>query len=375
MFTKSISIFLASILAAVSIATTSAVAEPKLAACEATASNFNAREMQLTHCYEKEVGAAPKMMDFIGFPVNEYNGKSINANAVAMGNQMAATLSTWQANHVEPIVILEPTIIGPKDNTVNMNLNDFTSGSPYYEAMVTFLQTIKDNTTYNITDQEMGIWVPFPEPNLTGWYGNNTSPTLFQRNFSLFASLFNSQFPTASLSVMLNAQTAPDNWSWNPIYLKPYVDGLNSNGYISSFGLQGFTWDNTDLASTFVNNAAAEECATSLGVKQVWFNTGTYSVVNDPNTPAGWGIVKATTGRRSAVLKQILQQAEYVQNDGLTMDFINIFGENNLVQGKAGSGTADFAYTTSPDLNALATFDSNAKNKDIPVAVFNAEGN
>ena len=136
---------------------------------------------------------------------------------------------------------------------------------------------------------------------------------------------------------------------------------------MEAVGLQGGTWSNKDNPATCVRAQAAKLGAKQLGVKHIWFMTGTYSELNSPN---GGGIISSDNKRRTEVLNGVLGQALAVQAAGYKVDYIDIFGEDKLVYDPAGSATANYRYDTHNALAVLRGFVSKAKLHNIPVAIF-----
>ena len=325
-----------------------------------TSAITNDPQLQLLEHYEAETGVEWQMMYFVGFPENEVDART-------QATEMAQTLKSWSRAGVSPLVIMEPTFNGGQDN---MNLTAFGRGK-YDHALNEYFGTLKD---LGVTEDQLGTLVPFPEPNTPSWAGGVTDPGLFIHNTTKVADAYHQYFPDAKVSIMLDSQTflpSPDpNWAngtMNPNALLQYVNF--KAGTIDSFGLQGFTWDNKDDPSTFLSGQAAIACARQMGVTHVWFNTGTYSTVNNPN---GEGIIMAGDARRAEVLRGVLAQAEDVQRAGLTVDFINIFGQDKLDKSANGSGTADYQYADRHELQTLKHFVDAAKAHDIPVTIFDA---
>lgn len=320
----------------------------------------NDPQLQLLEHYETEAGVDPQMMYFVGFPENQVDART-------QATEMAQTLKTWSRAGVKPLVIMEPTFNGGQDN---MSLTAFGQGK-YDTALDEYFGTLKD---LGVQEDQLGTLVPFPEPNTPSWAGSITDPQLFIHNTTRVADVYRKYFPDAKVSIMLDSQTylpSPDpqwaNGTMSPNALLNYVNF--KSGVINSFGLQGFTWDNKDDPSIFLSAQAAIASARQLGVKHVWFNTGTYSVANNPN---GEGIILAGNARRAEVLRGVLAQAEAVQNASMTVDSINVFGQNKLDRSSSGTGTADYEYANHRELQLLKYFVDQANAHDIPVTIFDA---
>ncbi len=312
--------------------------------------------------YRKEVGVAPGLMDFISFPTTEQEAEDQAA-------QLATTLKGWNTAGVMPIVVMEPTDNG----NPTVDLEKMASGE-YDGAMEKFFSSLKDA---GVTDEQMGTWVPLPESNTPVWDNGVTDPELFTKNVTKIVKTAKKYFPNAAFSVMLDSQTFttnPDpNWTsgtMDPNALLKFLDF--EPGLIDSFGLQGFPWTNEDKASVFLSAQAVIAGAQKLGVEHVWFNTGSYSTVNNPN---GLGIIhagkndKQIAKERAGALQNEFAQILAVQNAGLHVDFVNLFAQNTLPQ---GSGNADYQYSSSQDLGVLRSFVSTAKSHRIPVTLFDA---
>lgn len=316
-------------------------------------------QLALLKRYEHTAHVAPQMMEFIGFPQN-------TVDARIQAEKMASSLQAWSAQHVRPLVIMEPTFNGGR---TNMNLRKFHGGD-YDSALTTYFSTLKH---LGVTDRQLGTWVPFPEPNIPQWDNGVTSPKLFIDNATKVARAIKKEFPAAPISVMLDSQTCDPGWAncaTNDVakltsYLK-FEPGL-----ISSFGFQGCTWDDHDNPATYLSGQTAVICARRLSANHVWFNSGTFSKVDNPN---GEGIIAADTGRRERVLDNVLAQAKVVQAAGLTVDFINIFGQDNFDSGSGGTGTGEWQYHNAGALNVLSSFRAAAEQHHIPVSIFDAPG-
>jgi hypothetical protein len=300
------------------------------------------------------------MMKFIGFPES-------HEDAINIAASMAGFLQEWYREGAQPIIIMEPTFNGGQDM---MDLKAFSKGD-YDGALNTFFATLKE---LGVTDKDMGTWTPFPESNTPTWEGGITDPKLFISNTTKAAKTCKQYFPTTPVSVMLDSQTflpSPDpNWAngtMNPNALLQYLNF--ESGLIDSFGLQGFTWDDRDNPATYLSAKAAIAGAKQLGVKNVWFNTGTYSVVNNPN---GEGIIKSSNKRRAQVLDEVLAQVLNVQNSGLKVDYINIFGQDTFEGSSTGTGTANYQYDTPEATVVLKEFVKSAEEHQIPVTIFDA---
>ncbi|MGF7229533.1 MAG: hypothetical protein ACQR33_06175 [Candidatus Saccharibacteria bacterium] len=256
-------------------------------------------------------------MIFVSMPVDQ-------ATAVAYGKQDAAILKQYAQYGVRPLIIAEPT----DQQGNNIDFGWFAAGNDT-AAINTYFATIK---AAGITDKQMGIWNPFPEANLPYW--KNNLPEYFAPNINIYVGALRSVFPTAATSVMLNSATySTTDFNWqNGEYdsLLPYVKGITP-GLINYAGVQGFPWLAQAGGTGAIVNAAEflspdllSEMADSLGTKNVWFNTGTFTTkyALDPQQ-----IVTMTAQRRKAVLATVNDQALALKKEGYNVA-VNIFAQN-----------------------------------------------
>jgi len=218
-----------------------------------------------------------------------------------------------------------------------------------------------------ITAKEMGTWVLFPEPSLPDAWGG-TDPKLFADNFNLLAGKLREQFPTARTSIMLDSATYPDGtWGSRTYQTDPmlqYLKGIKP-GLVSEFGIQGFPRVSGSTRPTELLNAdLAIAGAKALQVKDVWFNTGTYSTEQDPDSDSGQK-VHATSAQRTAFLDGAYDQVARTQRAGLRVVSVNIFAENKLAEGEA-----DWAYNTPQDRQILDKAIARFKENSVPVSEF-----
>lgn len=316
-------------------------------------------ETGLLKFYESEVDAAPEMMHFITMPENDNE-------AATQAKELAATIKDWSDNKEKPVIIMEPTRVSG-DNL--MNLDEMAAGK-YDEVFDTYFSTLKEE---GVTSAEIGALVPLPEPNLPQWKNGITNPQTFDRNFTMISSTFKKYFPDAPVWMMLDSTSHPDNdWGTSSTAtsdLLKYTD--IKPGLVDSFGLQGFPWKKTDAPADFLNGEAAAACANKLGIKRVWFNTGTWSETHNPdsdNHP-----LTMNDKDRASILAGIFRQAKAAQSAGLQIDAINLFAQNNF--DNKDDGSAVFSYTTPNDLSTLRTFVNHAKSADMPVMIFDDQSN
>lgn len=275
--------------------------------------------------------ATDTMMTFVSMP-------STDDQAIAYAEADAALLKDFASHKVRPLVVAEPT----DKQGAALDFSDFASGyyNPILERYFTELQK------QGVTDEQMGIWTPFPEANLPYW--ENNKPEYFAPAVNNYVAVLRKVFPTAQTSILLNSatyDTTDFNWE-NGDYqsLDQYVKGI-APGTINYAGLQGFPWmarqGGTGAilnAAEFLNPDLLTEMASTIGTKKVWFNTGTFSTkyTLDPAR-----IVEMSPERRKSVLRTIEDQAVAVQSQGYDVS-INIFAQD---KSKTAEET-DWSYWT-----------------------------
>ena len=281
---------------------------------------------------------ASTVMIFTDMPNSE-------ATAQAAATKMAATLKEFNKYHVTPLVIAEPVTTWG-----DIDFEEFTAG--FYDKWIdAYFKALR---AQGITTQQMGIWVPFPEANLPYWNRNNAKPKDFATMVNKYLGAAHKHFPGVQASVMLNSATYDaDDFDWaNGEYLSliPYVKDIQK-GLVQSFGLQGFPWlPNARQsgpgildAGEFLNHKLAKEAADTLGVKKIWFNTGTFGLKYADDVGKQ---VSLDPSRRTDVLNSILAQAQTLKKEGYQIS-INLFSQNKSQTAEA----TDWSYFATNTIN------------------------
>ncbi len=260
------------------------------------------------------------------------------AEATAKAKLVATKLKEFSKYGVRPLVVSEPVT-----GDGYIDFKRFRAGA-YDQPLEAYFSALK---TEGITDQQMGIWVPFPEANLPYWNQTDSSPEDVGADIAKFAQLQKRHFPQSKVSVMLNSATYENsdfNWE-NGDYasLAPYLKPI-PKGLIDSFGMQGFPWVPRATtggvgifdAAEFLNPKLVQEAADMLGTKQVWFNTGTFGrkYASDPQE-----MVTIEPAKRRDVLSGIMLQAIKLRDAGYAVN-INIFAEDK----STASEETDWSY-------------------------------
>ncbi len=318
--------------------------------------------------YQTVCGSMPasRVMIFSDMPNSD-------ANAVQKATQMAATLQEFAKYKVAPLVVIEPV-----SDWGYVDFTEFHSGL-YDQWIDTYFKTLK---AQGITDQHMGMWVPFPEANLPYWNHANSKPADFAADVTLFVTYQKKYFPGSKASVMLNSATyANDDFDWrNGEYtsLIPYVKDI-PKGLIDSFGFQGFPWmpaadqggSGVLDAGQYLDGKLAREAADALGVRSIWFNTGSFGRKYTLE-PAKQVVVPAE--QRKDILTGIATQAQKLKGQGYEVS-VNLFAEN-----KAGTQEdTDWSFwpqgkpQSTPDSVVFADFATSLRQAQVSLWLFDTE--
>jgi hypothetical protein len=315
--------------------------------------------------YQQVCGSNPasRLMIFTEMP---------NSNPAAIDNasKMAKTLKQIANAGLRPLVIMEPvTSWGAVD------FNEFHSG--FYDAwMDTYFKTLKQQ---DVTDEQMGMWVPFPEANLPYWNHQNSKPDDFAANVVKSAAIQKKYFPDSKVSVMLNSATYEnDDFDWRKgeyISLLPYLKTI-PKGLIDSFGYQGLPWAppanqkgaGVMDSNEYLNPKLAVEAAEQLGTKSIWLNTGTFGrkYTLDAEKTAMFSLEQ-----RKDVLAGVETQAKQLRSQGYQVA-VNLFAEDKSSIQEA----TDWSYwpagqaKTSPGSVVFADFAADLRREHIDLWLF-----
>lgn len=329
---------------------------------EQTTSKFALKTKQLQEICGS--GVSNQLMTFIDMP-----NSPIIAGRKAV--TLAEELKTLHELGITPIVIVEPV--------TEWGLIEFEEfGEGFYNGWLEefFARLINEG----VTQEMMGVWVPFPEANLPYWNKAQDNPAQFGINVNLYAKILRKYYPQTEISVLLNSvsyQSTDFNWE-KGVYdsLIPYLETLDK-GLVSSFGIQGFPWRSPKSQEVplyiydpveFISPNIAIEAADYLGVKKIWINTGTFRAkfASDPDE-----LVVESASTRKTILDEILTQAKGMKAKGYDVS-INLFAENKVETTEA----TDWSYwgenTDEVDAHTsiLKSFLHSAAKEDIEVYVF-----
>lgn len=278
-----------------------------------------------------ETFPATKVMLFTDMPNSD-------ANAKDMAAKMATKLKEFDKYKILPLVIMEPVT-----DWGFVDFKEFRTG--FYDAWLdAYFAALKQQ---GITDEQMGMWVPFPEANLPYWNHQNSKPDDFAANVTKIVSIQKRHFPKSQASVMLNSATyETDDFEWSRgdyLSLVPYLKDI-PKGLIDSFGYQGLPWlpaanqvgGGVVDANQYLNNELAQEAADALGIKSIWFNTGTFG---RKYTLDASRAITVKPELRKDILSGVLVQAKKLQDNGYAVA-VNLFSEDK----SADQESTDWSY-------------------------------
>jgi hypothetical protein len=302
-----------------------------------------------------------RLMIFTSFPQNETAAET-DVKSIAK-----KLISLHQAN-VSPIVIVEPY-----NAAGAVSYKEYLAGK-FDIVFQVYFQKLREA---GVTDDVMGMWVPFPESNTPLWNNKDTEPRDFALCVNKYLGALKAQFPGAKGSVLLSATTySPNDLEYNNgdyLDLTPYLQDIDKN-LVSSIGIQGFPW--VSSASTkrreifnardFLQPELTIAAARELHTRDIWFNTGSFAA---KYTQSPEKKVTLSGNERKAILASILEVAmevrSYQQNEYRVS--LNLFSEDKSETPEA----TDWSYFQSINSKAiLKEFLTNVSDQEIPLSLY-----
>jgi hypothetical protein len=284
-------------------------------------------------------------------------------NAQAAADKMTPRLQEFKEHNISPMVIAEPD-----SDWGLIDFEEFAQGN-YDEWTKAYFLKLKEN---GITDEMLGLWIPFPEPQQDVW--NNSTSDNFAHSVNRYFTIMRGVFPSAKTGILLDSQVGEGN---NKTQLLAYTR-LVDNSLVNVAGLQGFPWYPIEegderspivLASQFAPAALVDEMAKSLGTKEVLINTGSFRHRKASNG----GDIAVTTSDRTKTLKSISHEVSELRKKNYDVK-VNIFTENKL-DTKEG---VDWSYWQAGKFNEsehtalFTTFIRDIDNTKSKVSIFDA---
>jgi hypothetical protein len=304
---------------------------------------------------------ADKMMIFTQIPSN--------SNSVQpLASEIVAILKEFSAYGITPVVIAEPT-----DGDTQLSFTEFAKGV-FNPVLDQYFAALKNA---GITDQQMGIWVPFPEANIPVWNSIGSTPADFGSLINNYSSSLKKFFPTTQVSVLMNYTSFdPSDKGYSNPKIGNYDEYLKNikPGMVDSFGIQGFPWVEGNKSSdnsvndpqVFLQPANSMRAAKQLGVNTIWFNTGT---ISSKYTQSPSLRVNVSATDRQVINNNKLKIFDQVQNAGYKI-WVNEFVQNK-------SNTAEqtnFSYLqTTQDQAVFKDFAKKLSDRGVSLSLFDSE--
>lgn len=280
-----------------------------------------------------------EMMLFVPFPTD-------TDLAADYADSLAKKLDVFSSAGIVPVVLMEPS-----NDRGMVSLSKIADGT-YDEAVSAFFIGLK---TRGVTDDSIGIWIPYPEANTPSWDRKGFVEASFPKmERSFFASLHKS-FPDAETGILLNSRSydsSDTNWERpRSDSFSDYLDGI-PKGSVDIFAIQGFPWlppsgDRSDPLTdptAFLNPENAAEAAKKLGVSSVWVHTGTFRTMYAGTNDS----VSVSATDRERILRSILEVTERIGRKAGIDAVLSLFASDKSKSAEAidwsydlGSGSED----------------------------------
>ena len=312
--------------------------------------------------YQRVMGGsvADNLMIFMNMP---QSAAGIDGASYYMANIM----NEYAKYGITPIFVFEPT----GDNGAQLDLGKLKNGD-YSANMELLFSKIKNDR--KVTEDKLGLMVPYPEINTPAFNRANFVPENLPTMVNIFFDSIKKSYPNVKGGLLLDAKSYDVDKSWGQGVARsfaPYVTGIKP-GYIQTFGLQGFPWASNDASvkvydpTVFLPTGITAEAANILGTKNIWFNTGTMKRQYPTNT------VNVSPAERTTTYNGIINQATALQSQGYTM-MVHIFAQDKFSMGEG----IDWSYIENASDGVLsahegvfATFLKQTQSKGIKVGLF-----
>lgn len=289
------------------------------------------------------------------------------AQALDYANDMVADLRSFAQYGISPLVFMEPD-----SATGNLlDLGQYRNGA-YDAALDAYFANLK---SAGVTDAMMGMWVMLPEGNIPVW--TSVDPGTFAADVTKVAGYQKKYFPGSQATILLDSQTYPSAASWSGgtyTSLLPYVQSI-PRGLLDSFGLQGFPWaspanepggETLYNPTTYLRVDLAAAAARSLGVGNIWLNTGTFSRMYTNNSAQ---TVTLQPTDRQVQLDGVLAQARSLKAQGFGVS-VHLFAQDKSATGEAINWSYWQTPGDSPNTSVFTTFVHDLSAAGMPVWIF-----
>lgn len=309
--------------------------------------------------YEKACKSAfiSDMMLFTDMPIS-------TPDAIAAADKMAVRLKEFRAQAIRPIVIVEP------DSEWGLvDFHEFATG--YYDDWIkSYFERLKQD---GITDDNLGLWIPFPEPQQPYW-NNNGDPDDFALSINRYFKQLRASFAAGHAGILLDSQAGETDKAPQLLAYTRLID----NSLVDVAGLQGFPWypaspDSKQKpitsASEFAPASLLDQVAKSLDTKNVLLNIGTF---RHKKADDG-GNIAVTTTDRQASLNSIVREVTNLRNENYDVT-VNIFAENKFdnKEGVDWSYWQPGRYQNSEQALLFTHFVSDIRNSGSTISIFDS---
>jgi hypothetical protein len=305
--------------------------------------------------------AADKFMVFTQIP-------STTNSVQPLVNEIVAVLKEFSSYGITPVIIAEPS-----DGDIQLSFKDFAKGV-FNPVLDKYFAAIKNA---GISNEQMGIWVPFPEANIPVWNSIGSTPSDFGLLINNYSTSLKKYFPTTQISVLMNYTSfdPSDKQYSNPkiANFDEYLKNIKP-GTVNSFGMQGFPWVEPNKSTNvsvsdpqvFLQSANAIKAANQLGVNTIWFNSGT---IASKYTQSSNMRVNIKASDRQLINNNKINLFNQVKNAGYKV-WVNEFVEDK-------SNTAEqtnFSYLqTAQDQAVFKDFAKKLSDNGISLSLFDSE--
>ena len=177
---------------------------------------------------------------------------------------------------------------------------------------------------------------------------------------------------------MLNSATYDTtDFEWENgdyVSLLPYVSNIKP-GLVDSFGLQGFPWAPSAQskgvgiydAREYLNSELAVEAARKIGTREIWFNTGSFSLKYAQDSSK---TVAITPQKRKEILNSIYDELSRAKEKGYSV-WTNIFSEDKSSVAEATNWT--YIDRDKSNQEVFADFIRKTLSQDIKISIYDVK--
>ncbi len=258
-----------------------------------------------------------EMMIFMNMPMTDAWIEDIAQN-------MKNIISEYKKNQVKPIFLFEPY----DENLNEIHFKHLKNGA-YDDKLKKIFSKLK--YTYNISVEDIGVLVPYPEINTPAFERQGFQPEDFSPMINSFFETVREVYPTVEGWILLDSKTYSVWawwWEWSFSSFMPYIQNITP-GTLNRFWIQGFPWVSNDGSieaydpKEYLPLGITLEASKFLGVESIWYNTGVMKKKYKKNTIT---LSHTTTDQ---ILENTLKQATELKKKWYGV-FINIFAQDKF---------------------------------------------